>query len=549
MTWNPESDLEGEPSVVRVSATDLASREPCDRYLAAKVRPYAKARDWQRRFPPDKHATPFPLRDVVDVVVAASRQAPMEDYQGLEAWIRAEIDNRSPSRIVRPYLDQAIRNAIDAHTAIEDELGPLELVAVNPEIGPPERRLTVWAPLYATNDGILEVRRFRLGSARTEQNEDDEAWVRAAAWVAATYPTTPPPTRVRVIEVGLADGSVHVAFDGNWDTARSMLDAVRPKLQIIPTGTDARPGHQCGSCKVAGVCDALPHAPGVLGHDRPGHQTRSVSPSALETYAQCPARWLLSHELHLPRADDTGDAQVRGIRVHEWLHAAHGRGVACTSDDLPNPDEGMGLAEDLMTRDEYALAFPVLLSHLDVCVLGETNQTLVDSERVFHVFDETADVVVACKPDLTTARGDTLVLTEVKSSMHGTPESPQDAFSSTLQVPVMLNMLDKGLATSLGYRRAEVRLEYLTPSGAQVWTWATDDASAISNAEARLRSSAASWHYDHTWRTRPGAHCAWCPVRQWCPDRDVYLEPLTAEASTERDRTPSRIADDEEPPF
>src|SRR6185295_3173926 len=98
--------------------------------------------------------------------------APMDDYEGLEAWIRAEIDNRSPSRLVRPYLDTAIRNAIDAHASIEDDIGTLELVAVNPEIGPPERRLTVWAPLYATADGTSEIRRFRLGSATADGDGD-----------------------------------------------------------------------------------------------------------------------------------------------------------------------------------------------------------------------------------------------------------------------------------------------------------------------------------------------------------------------------------------
>src|SRR3954466_15677455 len=117
MTWDAGRDLDGEPDVLKVSATDLDSGDACERYLAVKVRPFARAKDWKRRFPPDKHATPFPLRDVVDMLVAASRQAPMDDYEGLEAWIRAEIDNRSPSRLVRPYLDTAIRNAIDAHAS------------------------------------------------------------------------------------------------------------------------------------------------------------------------------------------------------------------------------------------------------------------------------------------------------------------------------------------------------------------------------------------------------------------------------------------------
>jgi hypothetical protein len=544
MSWDAKRELDGEPDVLKVSATDLASRDACERYLAAKVRPFARAKDWKRRFPPDKHATPFLLRDVVDMLVAATRQAPMDDYEGLEAWIRAEIDHRSPSRLVRPYLDAAIRNAIDAHTSIEDEIGALELVAVNPEIGPPERRLTVWAPLYATSDGVSEIRRFRLGSASASSDEDDQTWVRTAAWVAATYPTEPPPTRIRVTEVGLADGSVQVAFDGSWEQARSMLDAVRPHLQVVANGSEARPGYQCGSCKIAGACDGLIHISGLLGPERPGHQTRSVSPSALETYRQCPARWLLAQELHLPRVEEHSDAQARGVHVHQWLDAAHRRGRACTFEDLPNPDDGMGIAADLMTRDEYELAFPILLSHLDVCALAEKGSTFLASERVFYAYDADADVVVACKPDLATVRDDVLILTEAKTSLHQGPESVDDAFSRTLQVPVMLNMLAKGLAAAEGYARGEVRMEYLTPSEARVWSWSTEDPEQVRLAAAAVNSAAAVWHVDHEWPTRPGAHCAWCPVRQWCPDRDVYLQPIGADDTP----LPSTAAD-ERPPF
>ena len=544
MTWDAGRDLDGEPDILKVSATDLASGDACQRYLAVKVRPFARAKEWKRRFPPDKHATPFPLRDVVDMLVAASRQAPMDDYEGLEAWIRAEIDNRSPSRLVRPYVDTAIRNAIDAHASIEDDIGPLELVAVNPEIGPPERRLTVWAPLYATADGINEIRRFRLGSATADGHEGDETWVRTAAWVAATYPTQPPPTRVRVVEVGLADGSVHVVFDDTWELARSMLDPVRPQLQVLASGTEARPGYQCGSCKIAGACDGLLHVSGLLGPDRPGHQTRSVSASALETYRQCPARWLLAQELHLPRVVEQSDAQVRGLRVHDWLAAAHRRGRACTSADIPNPDEGMGMAAELMTRDEYEIAFPILLAHLDVCALADEGSTLVATERVFYAYDETADVVVACKPDLAISHDGALILTETKTSMQSGPESSDDAFSRTLQVPVMLNMLAKGLAVAEGYARGEVRLEYLTPAGAQVWTWSTDEPKQVQHAASAVHGAASTWHFDHEWATRPGAHCAWCPVRQWCPDRDAYLQPI----GIDPDAVPP-VAVDEEPPF
>ena len=544
MTWDAATDLDGEPDVLKVSATDLESEGVCERHLAVKVRPFARPKDWKRRFPPDRHATPFPLRDVVDVVVSATRSAPMDDYQGLERWLRDEIDSRSPSRLVRPYLDTAIRNALEAHAAIEDELGPLDLVVLNPEIGPPERRLTVWAPMYGTSDGVVEIRRFRIGSAKTDS--DDGEWVRSAAWVAASYPSDPPPTRVRVVELGLADGSIHVAFDGSWGEARAMLEPIRPRMKAMADGVRAQPGSKCGGCKIAGVCDALPHAHGLLGVDRPGHQTRSVAASALEVYRQCPARWLLSTELHLPRAEEPSEAQVRGVRVHEWLDTAHQRGRPCAHDDLPNPDEAMGMAQELMTREEYELAFPMLLAHVDVCPLAEPDSKLIGSEQLFLSYDDVADVIVASKPDVVTARGDTLVLTEVKTSMHAGPDSPDDAFGQTLQVPLMLNLLAKSWAPAQGYQHGQVRLEYLTPSGAKVWTWSTDSAEDVRRAESTLRSAAGDWHVDHDWSPRPGAHCAWCPVRDWCPDRDLYLQPLGRPSAPSSQAAP---VDDELPPF
>jgi hypothetical protein len=527
MTWNVDDDLDGEPGVLRVSASDVASSSECERFMATKVRRFAYGKGWKRRFAPNRHPTPFPLGDAMTIAVAATRRAPLHDYEGLEAWIRAEIEERSPSRLVRPYLDQAVRNAIEAHEAIEHELGELSFVTMHPEIGPEERRLTVWGPLYATSDGVSEIRRFRVGPVHAEPTADDKAWVQVAAWVAATTPTDPPPVRVRVVEIGLADASTAVLFDDAWDAARAMLDPVRDRLQVIPTGTTATPCNSCGDCKLAGVCDALPGTPGALGQPKPGHETRSISPSALEVYRQCPARWLLNQKLHLPREEQQTEAQVVGLRVHEWLHAAHSRGVPCGNDDLPNPDDGMGFAESLMTGEEYAEAFPLLVAHVGVCPLAVDAASLMASERTLYSYDEAADVVLVSRPDLMTSDGQTLVLSEVKTSLRQGSESLDDPLSRTLQVPVLLSMLRSGLARSLGFERAEVRLEYLTPAGATVWTWSTDSAEHMDAALARLSSVAGPWHVDHEWQTRPGSHCAWCPVRQWCPDRDVYLLPVT----------------------
>ena len=40
-------DLEGEADVLKVSASDLEQHDACERYLAAKVRPFARPKSWK----------------------------------------------------------------------------------------------------------------------------------------------------------------------------------------------------------------------------------------------------------------------------------------------------------------------------------------------------------------------------------------------------------------------------------------------------------------------------------------------------------------------
>ena len=61
MTWNVDDDLDGEPGVLRVSASDVASSSECERFMATKVRRFAYGKGWKRRFAPNRHPTPFPL--------------------------------------------------------------------------------------------------------------------------------------------------------------------------------------------------------------------------------------------------------------------------------------------------------------------------------------------------------------------------------------------------------------------------------------------------------------------------------------------------------
>ena len=208
-------------------------------------------------------------------------------------------------------------------------------------------------------------------------------------------------------------------------------------------------------------------------------------------------------------------------------------------DPLIVGDESARLYQKLVRQDRLAMsvigAFNFLGNNWDV------KGPMLFTMRVDYFNDKNAQQVLDAIES---------VLTEVKTSMHGGPESPDDAFNRTLQIPLMLSMLSHGLMQSLGYQRAEVRLEYLTPAEARVWIWSTEDAEHIDAAEKALKRATSDWHNDHSWVTRPGAHCAWCPVRQWCPDRDAYLEPQHAASSSPASTgAAAPAADDDVAPF
>ena len=67
-----------------------------------------------------------------------------------------------------------------------------------------------------------------------------------------------------------------------------------------------------------------------------------------------------------------------------------------------------------------------------------------------------------------------------------------------------------------------VELELLINSSSFVWTWDASDPAVARVAAGTVRRAAADWHEDKTWETRPGPYCAWCPVRRWCPDSEVW---------------------------
>jgi hypothetical protein len=551
VSWDPLLDITGDPVPVVVSATDIASGSACGRYLALKTRRQVRAAGWGRTF----GNAPFPLGDVQRIVIEAHDVDGVDTYDGLRAWLDARLMQGDVHPLLQEYVKTAVENVLDAHDAIETEVGHLRLVRWWPSVGRRPRELNVWAPLYATEDGTREVRRVRIGSVHDEPDDDDVRWAAAAGFVAARYAAVGDCRRVRVVEIGAGDGSLSVLFDGTPEQAGEQYRLhARDRALALTEQDHVVPCSSCGDCKSAGVCASLLKSDGLLGQPGPGVASRSIAPTALVTYAECPAQWLLHTELHLPRdrADD-GTLQVlaRGAAVHRWLEAAHGRGVACTASDLPDPGDGRGPGEAALTDVEYALARPYLLSHLTVCPFAVDGAQLVAAELAVHAWDASAQAVAVAKPDLLYRLGDRLIARETKSRS-ALPAGRTEAYDRHLQVPFLLSLLADGLVTSYGATKGSVELEVLLPGQpGEVWVWNTDDAITVAVARSDVRRAVEEWHVDTEWTARPGRHCGRCPVRRWCPHRDAWQTPLQAPANAgvTQMEIQEYPADDAEPPF
>ena len=333
----------------------------------------------------------------------------------------------------------------------------------------------------------------------------------------------------------------------------SRSNALKPTQRTLPgrLGDFEIPdaGYDCPNCKVAGTCEGLIATSDVLGQVEPGYATRSVSPSGLDRYRTCPGQWLLSTELHLPRSDESSDAQVRGNLVHKWLEEAHTRRIGCTTNDLPEPGQGLGLVAGLMTEGEYSVAYPFLRHHVATCPLSADGVEWLGAEESIRGYDESADVIAVTKPDLVFRIGERIVVREFKTATAIPAQGADDMYRRHLQIPFLLSMLDSGVTQSLGANESTVEVEVLTPDGSVVYAWDAESPGLIDAARVDVKSAVDRWHLDATWETTPGHHCDWCPVRRWCPDRDAGLATSGGSSAAPGSLGVDPTPDDDPPPF
>ncbi|MFC6021856.1 PD-(D/E)XK nuclease family protein [Plantactinospora solaniradicis] len=513
-----------------MGATDAESvmrEQSCRLHLALKARPKTKpdTGDWAVR------DGPFMLKALMSAIERVerhlSRGVAIDEAVQLEK--RAFVDQHDGAR---RFLEHALEQYYAYHEARQEQLGRLRFVESWMKIQEkPNATLALWGTVYDGPGGVREVRRFRTTPARKQIT----AWAYIAARVAARRLVREPVQRIWVTEIGLHDGiESHVLKGITPEEADNLYERHgREAALAVVEGGSYRPGRDCSSCRATSVCDALIALPGFLQSKGRGPWTRSLSASDLELHDQCPSRWYMEHEAHLPRDEEGSEFQRRGRAVHRWLVAAHARGQACTAEDLPAPERGMPLVgADVLDPRDYELAHSFLRSHAAVCPhLAEGIGHFV-SERTLYAFDSAADVVIATKADATWLQGDRLVIREVKT-VQALPEADRDAiFSWFLAVSWGLVALDAGVARHFGATRGEVQLELLSPHGAVVHTYSTDDPELMAIARGRIRRLGRRWLADTTWSPQPSAGCTQCSVRRWCVSRDDWAHRPTGAAAS-----------------
>ena len=565
MSWIMPDGISGNAEAIRL-ASSLLDRgdDRCVEFVALKARPKAVADVAERRYAPWET---FPLGIVMEILDAVEfDDADAEDAikQVISGW-------RSN---VHPGLATWLRHATLAYLAVDAGLGArlaadgVELRAMSrPRVvqhsnGESVRMLTAWGRWYASTEGtVREFRRLRYRAPRgkaTGLSTLAMAYVSAVGTVAAgnvnrDLPVAvlpdhaAPPTRVRVVEVGLSDASEKLLIDAcPGEIRRGYAERVRPAAAKMLAGGIRAACSDCADCKINTSCGDLPLTPGLLGLTGRGTHRRTWSVSTGRHYQICPAQAHL-RELRIPGEETSSEAVRRGVAIHSWMAVAHGRPGhrPCAAVDLPELGSGeLGIAAQVMDELEYRGLRPYLVQHLAICPLaGPGAITDVVAEQTVTAFDTAADVLVIAKPDLVLRDDGQMVYRELKTS--GTPReiTTSNGLWQVPQLALAVCMIADGVfgdgpRTAEGHAAGRVELESLTPGTAEVITFETTGAAVVTTARHVLTQLASAWHRDTRFQAVPGAWCAGCPVARWCPDAadpsalTIVVDGVTIDART-----------------
>jgi hypothetical protein len=531
--WLVPPGMVGESGLIRVGPGAVGDEEyTCPEFTAAKVRPTVRPAAWPRW--PKSAMQDFPLHSVMtvldeieyrgvspEVALGGLRRAARSMHPGLLKFTRVAVAN---------YLEGAKQGVGGSHESF-DAVPHYWVVRMS---GQDETwELFAWGRRYQSEDRRRrELRLLAFGEAGARIRDPVQVAISALATAhgsAASWParwSEPFELRgrvdvehVRVVEVGLLDGSSVVHFEGTPAQAESYYkDHGRRQLVRLLAGGRAQPGSSCSGCKLITACTTLPHAPGLLSLPAKKAPLRKVSVRDLRYYRSCPAQAHL-RELNLPKQYEYSAAAERGQAVHAYLEALHQDSARwpCRPESLSVSAEGWSAGRWTLTGEQAEIGARMLARHEQVCPLanpGGVEQVRVEPTLAFY--DTAVNTVVLAKPDLLYMEAGSWVWRETKTTERAYV-SHADPLVKYPQLALGVLILANG---RLGGSQSDsrVELETLRPDGADLDLIDPTDPERIAKARQVIGDLARPWHEDQRYPARPGPDCQTCPVSRWCPD-------------------------------
>nr|WP_051800450.1 PD-(D/E)XK nuclease family protein [Streptomyces sp. NRRL S-325] len=525
----------GDSSLLRIGSA-LVRPDPagCPLGRALRARPLVKAPGR----PPAKPVEDFsfkPFFAVLDSVEHKSRS--LDEAAADPANFRkcTPVHAAWAREAARRYL--AVRADLEAARGAEGH-APLQAVdsawvAGSKKLPQPDARgatqyeRTVWGREYVSEDGL--VREIWIPSLGPVKRDRPPVEIAAVAHVllsglpsltpfgAPSSPLPGPhirPQQVRVIGVGLSDGSTETLADWTADETerRYRVTKVTAVMAELADATEARPGGDCVRCVALPDCTAVPRVPGLLGVDSTPRKRRSLSVSDLRAYKDCAERYHALRVLKLRDGRTENAAIRRGRAVDAWLNDRHAEPSRTSCRAVSLPEELPGLADS-----EQPEALAMLRRHRAHCPLdGLADHETVQPQRRIVAYDPQADVVLVADCDLVHTDRGGVVVRETKTTTSDYTD-PGGLMRQYPQLALAVLLMEHGVLGG-DTLRSRVELEVLRPDGVRLEMLDPHDPRTAARARAELRELAADWAADRVYRAAPAPRtdCGTCEVARWC---------------------------------
>lgn len=555
------SGVSGSPGHIRVSPTHLSDHPgSCAARTALKARPALRSRAsfTYRSGPVGESFALGPVQEGIDLLEFGARNQ--------REQTRAHLGQARRHTGLAKYTEHAVNTyRAHVHTCEDTRLRPVRGHWVVQRGGDdqPLWEAFHWGRLYESPDGThREFRFLRMDTADPKRRTIAQTAL-AAFITAFGAPALAPKgsggwsrpfqlntdrlgptgvTKVTVVLIGLADGSRSLLFEGTPAQADALYrEHGQGRVREAVNTTTRTPGADCADCKRSTVCTSITRVPGLLGIAPTDHRPRTVSASTLRYFANCPAQAYL-RGLRLPKENEYTAANHRGKAVHALLAERHGApgadstttrtavpgtGTAAPATGTPRtalPCTPAPVAEDWwresghdLPSEEGRIGAVMLRRHAQVCPRHTAAPGSLRSEPALTFLDSDANVVVQASPDLLYREEDAMVWRETKT-LRRMPSANTDLFVRYPQLALAVVLLAEG-ALDNDPLSSRVELEILTPGTVDIIPFDPGDPGEVAAARALLHELAGAWYQDDTLAPRPGAHCTYCPVSRWCPER------------------------------